>query len=371
MGGFYCNEDAMFHPAKGLLALEISGVEGVTMNNVKIENLQDETPLGSNLCGVIDQPQHGQYHFAQQLPYQVGFSMNMVMGITIDFSDVDMSNTHIEGLYSHTGLVYGMAGWFESTINVDGEMNIHSLTAGVDVDDDTFDYMDLPNKAPEACAVRLFEADDYPLIMEWSEDLESSQSCIQGAVGCLGDSDHYTHFAGTLSEEEQVSCSPMETPFKMAPLTFEELLHSENSLIPKSPPPPPPDDGNGDEHKDENDDNQSNVVLSGSSRIDWFRKHFEKMFLGTTSKTKSDVSTQQSQSNAVNVDLAVIDNFVIGLIVITLFIIGLFAVKMMYISRKRKAKKTVVQRLAMRTTVREDFNRNISEITPLIRTISR
>lgn len=69
--GFYCNEDAMFHPAKGLLALKISGVEGVEMNNVKIENLQDETPLGSNLCGVIDQPQHGQYHFAQQLPYQV------------------------------------------------------------------------------------------------------------------------------------------------------------------------------------------------------------------------------------------------------------------------------------------------------------
>ena len=44
--GFYCNEDAMFHPAKGLLALKISGVEGVTMDGVTIQNLQDEPPLG-------------------------------------------------------------------------------------------------------------------------------------------------------------------------------------------------------------------------------------------------------------------------------------------------------------------------------------
>merc|ERR1719336_2185278 len=46
---FSCNEDAMFHPSKGLIAMKASGVEGLTVKNLKVENIQDETPLGSDL----------------------------------------------------------------------------------------------------------------------------------------------------------------------------------------------------------------------------------------------------------------------------------------------------------------------------------
>lgn len=291
----------------------------------------------------------------------------MVMGITIDFSDVQMSDTHIEGLYSHTGLVYGMAGWFESNINVDGDLKIHALNAGVDVEDETYDYMDLPNKAPEACAVRLFEADDYPLTMEWSEDLMSSQSCIRGAVGCLGDGDSFTHLERILSEEE-VSCSPLEVPFKMAPMTFEELLHSETSLIPKPPPPdspPPPSDEGMDKENEE-----GAVVLGGSSRIDWFRKHFERLF--PRKKTAQNKLKSSNANTNLNLDFAFIDNFVIGLIVITLFIIGLFSVKMVYLSRKRRAKAALRNALRQRSGhFGGHFNRNLSEMSPLIQSISR
>jgi len=322
--GFYCNEDAMFHPGKGLLALKISGVEGVVMNDVQIENIQDETPLGSDLCGVMDQPKHGQYHFAQQLPYQVGFSMNMVMGITIDFSDVQMTNTRINGLYSHTGLVYGMAGWFESNIKVNGDLDIKSLHAGVDVDDDTFNYMDLPNKAPEACAIRLFDSHDFQLTIDWDEELTNTQSCIKGAVGCLGHDDQFT-FHGQILDDE-MSCS-MDTPFTMAPATFGELLETDSSLIPKPKAPPPPSA----DHE--------------ITRVAWFRRNFEKLF-----QSKSETTVQTSN---VSLDTAFLDNFMIGMIVIALFIIGWFAVKMVYLSKKRKAKAAV-------------RNLSISEISPLI-----
>lgn len=242
--GFYCNEDAMFHPAKGLLALKISGIEGVKMKNIRIENLQDETPIGSNLCGEITKPQHGLYHFAQQLPYQIGYSMNMVMGITIDFSQVDMEDTQINNLYSSTGLVYGMAAWFESDIDVNGKLHVNNLNAGVDLDD-TFDYDDLPNKAAEACSIRLFDDDSYSLSMNWNEDngLESLQTCINGQIGCLGIDDEYTHFdeIALLNTEDNMECSKT-APFQFAPKTFDELLHSESSLIPGPKAPPPPID---------------------------------------------------------------------------------------------------------------------------------
>jgi len=224
--GFYCNEDAMFHPAKGLLALKISGVDGVSLKNVNIENIQDETPLGSTLCGVVDEPRHGLYHFAQQIPYQIGFSMNMVMGMTIDFSNVQMENIRVSNLYSHTGLVYGFAAWFESDIDVRGQLDIHHLHAGKD----DFDYDDLPNKAAEACAIRLFDDDNYPLQVKWNkDDLDLHQSCVDGMVGCLGDDEVFSHFGAM----DDVQCGTDGLLFEAAPVDLDELLKSETSFIPK------------------------------------------------------------------------------------------------------------------------------------------
>ena len=242
--GFYCNEDAMFHPSKGLLGFKISGIEDLVMKNIKIENLQDETPIGSDLCGVVTNPRHGMYHFAQQLPYQVGFSMNMVMGMTVDFSNVIMEDTEIINLYSSTGLVYGMAAWFESDIDVNGKLNIKHLNAGSDLDSSLeFDYDDLPNKAPEACSIRLFDDDQYPLTINWNENngLQSLQTCINGQVGCLGDNDQYTHFDDIIDTKDITDdleqCTNI-SPFEIAPKLFEDLLNYDSSLIPRPKMPP-------------------------------------------------------------------------------------------------------------------------------------
>merc|ERR1719273_2263024 len=126
----------------------------------------------------------------------------------------------ISNLYSQTGLVYGFAAWFESEIDVNGQLRVSHLYAGKD----EFDYDDLPNKAAEACAIRLFDDDNYPLSIEWNEDeLDEYQSCIDGVVGCLGDNDEFTQF-GRL---RHAHCDKKDLLFDAAPSDFDELLKSE------------------------------------------------------------------------------------------------------------------------------------------------
>lgn len=104
----FCNGDAMFHPAKGLLGMKISGSKDVNINNLKVYDLQDETPLGneeycpSHGYAVFGHPgSAGIYHVFQQYPYQQGFSMDMVHAITIDFSEVVMDNVEVQRIYRY------------------------------------------------------------------------------------------------------------------------------------------------------------------------------------------------------------------------------------------------------------------------------
>jgi len=182
---FSCNTDAMAHPSKGLIAMKVSGVNGLSLDNVTVQRLQDESPLGSDLCGHKDK-----YHFLQQAPYQIGYSMNMVMGITMDFvTEATMTDTTIEYLSSDSGLAFGVAAWFESEIAVNGALTVREISGGVGIDDDRFSYSSRPNKAAESCSIRLYDDEAYPLAMKWGDDLVVSQQCIEGAVGCLGNSD--------------------------------------------------------------------------------------------------------------------------------------------------------------------------------------
>jgi len=156
----------------------------LVIKNVKLENIQDETPLGSDLCGY----KSGKYHFSQQSPYQIGYSMNMVMGMTLDFvSNTDLSDISIDKMTSDTGLVYGLATWFQSDITLHGELSINELTAGYSIDDDTFTWNSRPNKAAESCSFLLYDDATYPLDVKFDDDFKLSQSCMQGAVGCKND----------------------------------------------------------------------------------------------------------------------------------------------------------------------------------------
>merc|ERR1719317_574116 len=134
--------------------------------------------------------------------------MNMVMAMTIDFSNAVLEDITIEDVFSATGLVYGLALWYESALNFRGELNVNRLVAGFHVDGDyarDIDYESLPNKAMEACAVRLYDDSDLPLSIDW-DTASVQQTCIEGMVGCLGYMD-FTNFESEMEASESGSWS--------------------------------------------------------------------------------------------------------------------------------------------------------------------
>jgi len=241
---FSCNEDAMFHPSKGLLAMKASGTDGMAIKGLRIENIQDETPLGSDLCGHKDT-----YHFSQQEPYQIGFSMNMVMGISMDFmTSTTMEDVVMDKMVSNTGLVYGFAAWFESEITLKGNLNLKGLMAGFSLDDDMFGYASRPNKAAESCSIRYYDDDSYQLSMSYDDDLSVEQTCMKGAVGCLGETTAFTNYGSATTTSEDTSCdTTMAFPF--APNTVEDALKQIRSRI----------------HNEGNDESKL-VVMKGEGR---------------------------------------------------------------------------------------------------------
>jgi len=200
----YCNNDAMFHPSKGNLGVKISGVKNVQLNAVRIENLVDLTKLGHDLCGSRDL-----YHFSQQSPYQLGFSMNMVHAMAIDFSEVSITQPlHINGVYSKTGLAFAMSTWFDTQITYQAAVHISNVYAGFGIDESAvqLSYDDRPNKAPEACAVRIYSSDSYQVknVFDAQHDIDMDSiriQCIHGSVGCFGDTDgKYSDLGNVIAE---------------------------------------------------------------------------------------------------------------------------------------------------------------------------
>merc|ERR1712154_460624 len=99
--------------SKGLLGLKISGVKNVRLRGkVSISDLVELTDVGSGVCGAKEL-----YHFSQQSPYQIGFCMNMLHAMAVDFSEVEIeegASLSIDGLHSRTGLAFGLSLWFDT-----------------------------------------------------------------------------------------------------------------------------------------------------------------------------------------------------------------------------------------------------------------
>ena len=122
----YCNNDAMFHPSKGLVGIKVSGSNQVELDGVTVSSLVDLTDFGHDLCGKKDL-----YHFSQQSPYQIGFCMNMVHGVAIDFSAAEIKGDglRIDGIYSRTGLAFAVSTWFDTQIRFESKVEIKNVYA--------------------------------------------------------------------------------------------------------------------------------------------------------------------------------------------------------------------------------------------------
>ena len=206
---FMCNGDSMIHSLKGTIGLRIDGVEDVTVDNLKIENLYEYAKLGSELCGEYDHS-----HFTQRLPFQVGYSGNMMQGVSIDYADVVMKDVEIANLESSTGMAVGINLWYGTDVTFENSVKMEGIYAGSSFDDtSTITYDDRPNKAPESCFIRVVDLLDETVEKEqtisYTKNGETSLitsdtsskdystifnlQCIDGAVGCNGESSTKTN----------------------------------------------------------------------------------------------------------------------------------------------------------------------------------
>ena len=115
----------------------MDGVENVKFRNLEISELEEQSALGSELCGKYwDEDSRffdGGGHFLTNTPYFYGFTGNRVHGIFTDWAQFEFSgNVFIHDLRSETGFVRGVGMYTESTLTLrdDAEIQIRRLEAG-------------------------------------------------------------------------------------------------------------------------------------------------------------------------------------------------------------------------------------------------
>ena len=73
-------------------------------------------------------------------------------------------------IYSRTGLTFGISTWFDTRITHRAAIDLSNIYAGYDLLDHISSYEDRPNKAPEACAFRIYSSDMYQVNNIFNQD---------------------------------------------------------------------------------------------------------------------------------------------------------------------------------------------------------
>merc|ERR1719295_2239510 len=156
-----CNNDAQMQPGKGIMGVRLDGVSNAKLSNIEIYNMIQETDLGSTLCGEYTgfEPNSAAFvggHITQSSPMQVGFSGNMVQGISLNAADgVLMDSIYIKGLNSHSGDAIALSVWPSVSAVLTGNVLIDEITAGSQMEEQkgVLSWESRPNRAPMACGI--------------------------------------------------------------------------------------------------------------------------------------------------------------------------------------------------------------------------
>jgi len=187
--GYRCNSDSMGHPNKGLIGLRLDGVSNITVTNVKVSNLLEDSNLGSDLCG-----EYETIFQTQRVPYQIGYSGNIVQGISIDYSTTHLQDVTVENIESSTGLTVGISFWYGSSVKLAGDITIRNIQSGAKVEPGILTYESSPNRSPESCAMRM-PAVEYPSYqreqnIRLDKNINLVIQCVSGHIGCNGETDN-------------------------------------------------------------------------------------------------------------------------------------------------------------------------------------
>lgn len=177
-----CNSDVMAHSGKGILGLRLEGVKNGIVSNIEIYDLYDYGEFGMK-CS------HTEFASA---PIQIGFSGNMVQGISVTTShDVQFYNIKIHDLTSDYGHVYGFAAWTHNNITIAGNVQIDNINAGAKIQQYA-PVFSFPNLASEACAYRVLsiwaDEQDYLTNVTINEGAAVLTSNVAGHANCFGNS---------------------------------------------------------------------------------------------------------------------------------------------------------------------------------------
>ena len=212
------------------MGVRLDGVSNAKLSNIEIYNMIQETDLGSTLCGEYTgfEPNSAAFvggHITQSSPMQVGFSGNMVQGISLNAADgVVMNDIYIKGLDSHSGDAIAISVWPSVNAVLTGNVLIDEITAGSQLEEQkgVLSWESRPNRAPMACGIlsteKFYSKDTATTYMSSVEvnkdqraDMKVESTNIHGFAYCDGShTEPLTKtmvgqylYADSASEEEQ------------------------------------------------------------------------------------------------------------------------------------------------------------------------
>ena len=107
--------------------IRLEGINGGTIENIEIYNLNSHTELGNEICGQYSQNNYDSTGtFRYTYPMQKGFSGNHVQGISLCSSEnIIFKDINIHDLNSKNGLTYGLALWPNNQVQLQGSFNMY------------------------------------------------------------------------------------------------------------------------------------------------------------------------------------------------------------------------------------------------------
>jgi len=229
-----CNVDRMGHIPKGLIGIRMDGVEDVVFENLEIYNLQESSPLGSELCGEYWESVtlfEGGGNVFQNTPYYSGYTGNRVHGIFSDWSVYTMKgDINLHDFVSDTGLIRGLGFYThnEMTWDTESTLTISNFAAGNELTDVDTSALSHPyansTSAPVHCIWKYFQNDYsktfYSTVTNRPQTVE--YSCISGRDGEQFDAEF-----GTSYTSDNTDCSG----FSKSNLSKDTMVSTRRSVM--------------------------------------------------------------------------------------------------------------------------------------------
>jgi len=176
-----CNGDIMGHTIKGTMGIRIDNTINVNINNVDIYNIENQSNLGSKLCGEYYSDSDAGANYGTLN----GFMGTNLRGISVvNSNNVQISNFNINNLTSFYGDVIGID-FFDgaSGINITGNNNsITNLNAGSHLQTSLESQKSFnPNHDPFVCGIDYDNTDTFT-----NTDINGIQiSNLEGYDACV------------------------------------------------------------------------------------------------------------------------------------------------------------------------------------------